>query len=82
MINFAPFISLLLNKKTKREPKRELSTQDKKELKKINEMDMFEAMDYLSKNKDMYDKIKELDEEERITYCGACGGDASVCDGC
>jgi hypothetical protein len=49
MINFAPFISLLLNKKTKREPKRELSTQDKKELKKINEMGMFEAMDYLAK---------------------------------
>ena len=49
MINFAPFISLLLNKKTKRETKRELSTQDKKELKKINEMGMFEAMDYLSK---------------------------------
>ena len=49
MINFAPFISLLLNKKTKRETKRELSTQDKKELKKINEMGMFEAMDYLAK---------------------------------
>ena len=49
MINFAPFISLLLNKKTKREPKRQLSTQDKKELKKINEMGMFEAMDYLAK---------------------------------
>lgn len=49
MINFAPFISLLLNKKTKRGTKRELSTQDKKELKKINEMGMFEAMDYLAK---------------------------------
>ena len=49
MINFAPFISLLLNKKTKRETKRELSTQDKKELNKINEMGMFEAMDYLAK---------------------------------
>ena len=49
MINFTPFISLLLNKKTKRETKRELSTQDKKELKKINEMGMFEAMDYLAK---------------------------------
>ena len=49
MINFAPFTSLLLNKKTKRETKRELSTQDKKELKKINEMGMFEAMDYLAK---------------------------------
>lgn len=21
-------------------------------------------------------------EEENITYCGACGGDASICDGC
>jgi hypothetical protein len=51
MINFTPFISLLLNKKTKREPKRELSTQDKKELKKINEMGMFEAMDYLANKK-------------------------------
>jgi hypothetical protein len=51
MINFAPFISLLLNKKTKREPKRELTTQDKKELKKINEMGMFEAIDYLSNKK-------------------------------
>ena len=49
MINFAPFISLLLNKKNKGETKRELSTQDKKELKKIDEMGMFEAMDYLAK---------------------------------
>jgi hypothetical protein len=49
MINFAPFINLLLNKKTKRETKRQLSTQDKKELKKIEEMGMFEAMDYLTK---------------------------------
>jgi len=40
---------LLGSKKIKREPKRELSTQDKKELKKINEMGMFEAMDYLAK---------------------------------
>jgi hypothetical protein len=40
---------LLGSKKTKREPKRELSTQDKKELKKINEMGMFEAMNYLAK---------------------------------
>ena len=40
---------LLQSKKTRREPKRELSTQDKKELKKINEMGMFEAMDYLAK---------------------------------
>ena len=42
---------LFQNKKNKRETKRELSTQDKKELKKINEMGMFEAMDYLSKKK-------------------------------
>ena len=42
---------LLGSKKTKREPKRELSTQDKKELKKINEMGMFEAMDYLANKK-------------------------------
>jgi len=40
---------LLQSKKNKRETKRELSTQDRKELKKINEMGMFEAMDYLSK---------------------------------
>ena len=49
MINFAPFINLLLNKKTKKETKRELTTQDKEELKKIDEMGMFEAMDYLAK---------------------------------
>ena len=70
MINFAPFISLLLRKKKTTEPKK-LSENDKKELAKINEMGMFEAMDYLA-NK----------EEEKITYCGACGGDASNCDGC
>jgi hypothetical protein len=40
---------LLRSKKTKRETKRELTTQDKKELKKIDEMGMFEAMDYLAK---------------------------------
>ncbi len=51
MINFAPFISLLLNKKIKRETKRELSTQDKKELDKINEMGLLEAMDYLANKK-------------------------------
>jgi hypothetical protein len=28
-------------------------------------------MDYLANKK-----------EEKITYCGACGGDASNCDGC
>jgi hypothetical protein len=40
---------LLQSKKTKRDTKRELTTQDKKELNKINEMGMFEAMDYLAK---------------------------------
>jgi hypothetical protein len=40
---------LLQSKKNRRGTKRELSTQDKKELKKINEMGMFEAMDYLAK---------------------------------
>jgi hypothetical protein len=48
MINFAPFISLLLRKKKTTEPKK-LSENDKKELAKINEMGMFEAMDYLAK---------------------------------
>ena len=51
----APIIAalsfLFQSKKTKRETKRELSTQDKKELKKINEMGMFEAMDYLANKK-------------------------------
>ena len=61
---------LFQSKKNKRETKRELSTQDKKELEKINEMGMFEAMNYLA------------EREEKITYCGACGGDASECDGC
>jgi len=70
MINFAPFISLLLNKKKTTEPKK-LNENDKKEIAKINEMGMFEAMDYLANKK-----------EEKITYCGACGGDASNCDGC
>lgn len=68
MINFAPFISLLLNKK-RAQPKRELTEKDKQEVERINEMGLFEAMDYLSK-------------QEKITYCGACGGDASECDGC
>jgi len=27
------------------------------------------------------DRIEEA-EEYNITYCGACGGDASICDGC
>ena len=40
---------ILRSKKNKREPKRELTTQDKEELNKINEMGMFEAMDYLAK---------------------------------
>ena len=70
MINFAPFISLLLRKKKTSEPKK-LSENDKKEIAKINEMGMFEAIDYLANKK-----------EEKITYCGACGGDASNCDGC
>jgi hypothetical protein len=48
MINFAPFISLLLRKKKTTEPKK-LSESDKKELAKINEMGMFEAMYYLAK---------------------------------
>lgn len=48
MINFAPFISMLLRKKKTSEP-RELSENDKKEIAKINEMGLFEAMDYLSK---------------------------------
>ena len=70
MINFAPFISLLLRKKKTTEPKK-LNENNKKEIAKINEMGMFEAMDYLANKK-----------EEKITYCGACGGDASNCDGC
>jgi hypothetical protein len=61
---------MLLRKKKTSEP-RELSENDKKEIAKINEMGMFEAMDYLANKK-----------EEKITYCGACGGDASNCDGC
>jgi hypothetical protein len=42
---------LFQSKKNKRETKRELSTQDKKELNKINEMGMFEAIDYLANKK-------------------------------
>ncbi len=45
----AAFNFLLQSKKTKRETKRQLSSQDKKELKKINEMEFFEAVDYLTK---------------------------------
>lgn len=70
MINFAPFISMLLRKKKTSEP-RELSENDKKEIAKINDMGFFTAIDYLA-NKD----------DEKVTYCGACGGDASHCDGC
>jgi hypothetical protein len=51
MINFAPFISLLLNKK-RAQPKRELTDKDKQEQDKINKMGMFEAMDYLAKKKE------------------------------
>lgn len=50
MINFAPFISLLLNKKKPTEP-RELTENDKKEIAKINEMGLFSAIDYLIKKK-------------------------------
>lgn len=50
MINFAPFISMLLRKKKTSEPK-ELSENDKKEIAKINEMGLFSAMDYLTKKK-------------------------------
>ena len=70
MINFTPFISLLLRKKKTTEP-RELTENDKKEIAKINEMGFFSAIDYLANKK-----------EENIEYCGACGGDASICDGC
>lgn len=69
MINFAPFISMLLRKKRTTEP-RELSESAKKEIAKINDMGFFTAIDYLDK------------KEEKITYCGVCGGDASICDGC
>ncbi len=50
MINFAPFINMLLRKKKTSEP-RELTENDKKEIAKINEMGMFEAMDYLANKK-------------------------------
>ena len=46
-----PLTFLFQSKKNKRGTKRELSTQDKKELKKIEEMGMFEAMDYLANKK-------------------------------
>jgi len=70
MINFTPFISLLLRKKKTTEP-RELTENDKKEIAKINEMGLFSAIDYLANKK-----------EENIAYSGSCGGDASICDGC
>lgn len=50
MINFAPFISMLLRKKKTSEP-RKLSEDEKKEIAKINEMGLFSAMDYLTKKK-------------------------------
>ena len=50
MINFAPFISLLLGKKKTTEP-RELTENDKKEIDKINEMGLFEAITHLKKSK-------------------------------
>jgi len=69
MINFSPFINMLLRKKDKSEP-RIFSKSDKNEIDKINKMGLFESIDYLT------------DDENIITYCGACGGDASNCDGC
>jgi len=71
MINFAPFINLLLRKKPQLNVGRTLTENDKKEIAKINDMGFFTAVDYLT-NKD----------DEKVTYCGACGGDASNCDGC
>jgi hypothetical protein len=71
MINFAPFISLLLRKNPHPTTERILTDRAKSEIEKINKMEFFDAVDYLT-NK----------EEEKITYCGACGGDASICDGC
>lgn len=50
MINFAPFISMLLRKKKTSEP-RKLSADEKKEIAKINEMGLFSAMYYLTKKK-------------------------------
>jgi len=61
---------MLLRKKRTTEPK-ELTENAKKEIAKINDMGFFTAVDYLI-NKD----------DEKVTYCGACGGDASICDGC
>jgi len=39
---------------------------------------------YKCVNKSMQTGVSIIDdeEEENITYCGACGGDASICDGC
>lgn len=53
MINFAPFISLLLRKKktTEQRETRELTENEKKEIAKINEMGLFSAMNYLTKKK-------------------------------
>ena len=49
MINFAPFINLLLRKKPQPKVERTLTENDKAELDKINKMGMFEAMEYLAK---------------------------------
>lgn len=50
MINFAPFISLLLNKK-RPYVKREISQETKKEIEKIDKMGLFEAIDYVKNKK-------------------------------
>lgn len=50
MINFAPFISLLLNKK-RPNVKREVSEETKKEIKKIDNMGLFGAIDYVKSKK-------------------------------
>lgn len=58
MINFGPFISMLLNKssrpkerqvKTIKECNMELDKINKMELDKINKMDLLEAIEYLKK---------------------------------
>ncbi len=50
MINFAPFISMLLTKKKTSSKPRKLSKNAKREIQKIDEMGLFSAIDYL-KNK-------------------------------
>lgn len=49
MINFAPFISMLLRNKSK-QPKKKLTASEKKEIDKVNNMGLFTAIDYC-KNK-------------------------------